>query len=363
MAGGIFITLYDINTLELYLQKGIYSFLMQPQFGTPSSHSRHFHALADYACAREGMHVFFFLKRNIVYGGQIIGNKNIGSFFINGIYSPLGKEINASFFWDESSRYIPTNKKGIFLVNGIEKCQPYILLFKDLLNLKRKKIITDTFYFKLGKYGYPLPSNAIQNMSFCIMSPGETTILLNLLKKSSEYFYNAQNFENFTVGKNKYIFKTKYGIQDIKLAYENNDLINEAHLEASILANPHLFPNSSIRPKSTDILCRQAPISPFKSYQMDRVDICYYNENEPINDGTVPNVIIELKKNKAVKKDIKQLEKYLTWVKIILGKKFKDIDIKAYMFAPDYSENSLKSIDISFKERIELFTFSGEIYN
>ena len=85
MNGGLFIALYDEDSLKLYLNKGLYGFLMPPiKESTPSAHSRHYAILADYACSREGADLFFFLKRKIVYGGKIYGNKEIGSFFING---------------------------------------------------------------------------------------------------------------------------------------------------------------------------------------------------------------------------------------------------------------------------------------
>ena len=91
--------------LKLYLNKGVYGFLMKPVFTeTPSSRSKHYAVLADYACSREGTDVFFFLKRKIVYGGKIYGNKDAGSFYLNGENSPLGKKAKAPLFWDESSR-------------------------------------------------------------------------------------------------------------------------------------------------------------------------------------------------------------------------------------------------------------------
>ena len=90
MQGGLFIALYDEKSLKLYLQKGLYGFLMKPVFSqVPSSRSKHYAVLADYACSREGTDVFFFLKRKIVYGGKIYGNKDAGSFYINGKNSPL----------------------------------------------------------------------------------------------------------------------------------------------------------------------------------------------------------------------------------------------------------------------------------
>ena len=50
MQGGMFVTLYDENTLKLYLNRGLYGFLMKPtSVNTVSSRSKHYAALADYA--------------------------------------------------------------------------------------------------------------------------------------------------------------------------------------------------------------------------------------------------------------------------------------------------------------------------
>lgn len=117
MNGGLFVALYDEDSLKLYLNRGLYGFLMPPVLANrPSSRSRHYNVLADYACSREGSAVFFFLKRKIVYGGRIYGNETAASFFLNGKTSPLGIRADADLFWDESvrKRYIPTETPGIF---------------------------------------------------------------------------------------------------------------------------------------------------------------------------------------------------------------------------------------------------------
>lgn len=78
MEGGLFVALYDEDTLKLYLNKGLYGFLMKPTtVGSVSSRSKHFAVLADYACSREGTDLFFFLKRKIVYGGKFMAIENM----------------------------------------------------------------------------------------------------------------------------------------------------------------------------------------------------------------------------------------------------------------------------------------------
>ena len=181
MTGGLFIALYDDESLKLYLDKGVYGFLMPPVFtDKPSSRSRHYHILADYACSREGTDVFFFLKRKIVYGGKIYGNRESGSFYLNGLTSPLGRSADAELFWDESVRakYFETGTPGVFRVvkNGGIKSQPFMFQFRQNEN-SGKYILSDDLYFELGKYPYPLPSNSMQGMGFCTLTPGEVSTL------------------------------------------------------------------------------------------------------------------------------------------------------------------------------------------
>ena len=67
MTGGLFIALYDEDSLKLYLDKGVYGFLMTPVLtNKPSARSRHRNILADYACIRQRIKVFSFLKRKII---------------------------------------------------------------------------------------------------------------------------------------------------------------------------------------------------------------------------------------------------------------------------------------------------------
>ena len=85
------------------------------------------------------------------------------------------------------------DKTGIFKVStssGVnDRCQPYLIRFKDYIGLKGRVIPSDDLYFELGSYPYPLPSNSIQGMSFCTLTPGESDILLSLFQEDSELVY------------------------------------------------------------------------------------------------------------------------------------------------------------------------------
>lgn len=348
MNGGLFVALYDEESLNLYLDKGIYGFLMKPVMtDKPTAQSRHYQVLADYACSREGTDLFFFLKRKIVYGGKIFGNKNIGSFFLNGDTSPLGRKANAELFWDESARkqYIPTAKPGVFKLkeNGGSKSQPFI--FQFVTNKETGKyIVSDELYFELGKYPYPLPSNSMQNMGFCTLTPGEVKTLNKLIADSNDWIDYK--------GKGEIDKNGRETVFNDGLVSLDDDLVNEAQLEFTIL--------SSLKPFAkflTDdyVLCRQVPISPFKPSEMDRADICLYSMSAPIKNGTIPNVVIELKKDKATTDAYTQVTRYLRWLEnITSADEFEQI--KVFIIAPKIGRIKSAKVNLQYQHKILMYS-------
>ncbi len=350
--GGLFIALYDEESLKLYLDKGVYGFLMKPVMTEkPSAHARYYAILADYACSREGTDVFFFLKRKIVYGGKIYGNKDVGSFYLNGSTSPLGRKANAGLFWDESVRkkYYASDKPGVFKVSkdGTDKAQPFMFQFVQDSN-SGKYIISDDLYFELGKYPYPLPSNSMQGMGFCTLTPGEVKTLKELISKTDKKI----EFEGLgTVNK-----QGKETLFDEELISLNEDLVNEAQLEFTILASLKPFADFL-----TDdyVLCRQVPISPFKPSEMDRADICLYSMNTPIKNGTIPNIVIELKKEKANKKAYLQVTRYLKWLNAITSpEEFSQVSV--YIVAPQIAPIRKNSVDLIYEDKIRMYSIENE---
>lgn len=351
--GGLFIALYDKDTLQLYLDEGVYSQHMTPQEGEPSSNSAHYRALGDYAATREGKHVFFFLKRQIYYGGQIVGSDEHGAFYINGQMSPMGREADAPLVWDESSRdvYDKTDEPGVFDAGGDrgKKCQPFLIQFEDKLDMAGRYIVSDQLYFDLGEYSYPLPSNSMMGMGFCTMTPGETDSLLNLLGNEHKGKIEPVSDEPVQLEDNPIPFSPKYGIDSPEDAHP------ESHLEASIIANPDLLP-SHLQPGDATI-CRQVPISPFRTKNIDQADVCYFTEDR-IRDGTIPNTVIELKNKKAGKDASTQVNRYLRWLRDRLGEDAEDIGIHVY--APGFRRTFNDYIEDDLLDQVEKFNFTEE---
>ena len=345
-SSGFFVTLFDKETLKLYLNKGIYGFHMLPMFDEVPTRSRHYAALADYGCSRKGAHVFFFLKREIVYGGQVIGNEEYGSFYLNGIYSPLCRNAGATLFWDESYRdcYARTEQEGIFIrpvINDSLVCQPYILLFEDRLGLAGKAISSDQLYFNIGKYPFPLPTNSISGMSFCTMTPFETNIALELLQNESIKSYEYRNYDEIEIIGSPTPYHPRFDIENL------GEVVNESHMEASVLSNPNLL-NEELRPDKETTLCRQVPISPYKPFQMDRADICYYKES--FYRGALPYMVIELKKNFAGRAECEQTQRYLKWLKKCAPDESENINI--FLLAPGFKRTA--GISYEFRNQIHL---------
>jgi hypothetical protein len=344
--GGLFITLYDKETLQLYLDEGGYGQHMTPQEGEPSSQSAHYRTLADYASTRDGQHVFFFLDREIYYGGQIVGSNEYGAFYINGEKSPMGRKANAPLVWDESPRdnYKTTDQPGVFDTGGErgKKCQPFLIRFEDNLDIVGRYIVSDQLYFELGEYPYPLPSNSIAGMGFCTITPAETNILLGLFENNNEGKIEPISDEPVQLEDDPVPFSPEYGVDSAEEAHP------ESHLEASLIANPDLLPEH-IQPDEATI-CRQVPISPFKPSNIDQADVCYFTENK-IRDGTIPNTIIELKVRKAGKGAALQVKRYLTWLHDRLGKDANRINI--YVYAPGFTRTFDNYLPEEFIEQVQ----------
>ena len=330
--GGLFVSLFDKETLQLYLDRGVYGQHMTPERGSPTSQSRHYNTLADYASCREGRHVFFFLEREIYYGGQLIGEGDGPAFYLNGQYSPLGREADAPVVWDESERYDPLDGPGLFETDRGEKCQPFLIRFEDNLGLAGRYITSDQYYIDLSEYPYPVASNSMEGMGFCTLAERETEMLLDLFRDEDEIAGTMEPKSNDPVQLDgePVPFDTDYGSDSV------TEVQDESHLEASVLANPSLLPES-LQPADKALLCRQVPVCPYKPPQhMDKADVCCFTDDR-INDGTFPNTIIELKYKSggdtpAGMQAALQMKRYAEWLDNRLDERAGQVDL--YIYSP-----------------------------
>ena len=184
----------------------------------------------------------------------------------------------------------------------------------------------------------------MQGMGFCTLTPGEVSELIELINESN-------NRIDFSIT-GKIEKRGEETLFDDSLVDIKDGFINEAQIEFTIL--------SSLKPFSdflTDdyILCRQVPISPFKPMDMDRADICLYSMNSPIKDGTIPNILIELKRGKANYHAYEQVNRYLRWLEQITDK--EDFNsIQAFVIADSFTKIKKEKVDMSYNEKIKLFS-------
>ena len=88
---------------------------------------------------------------------------------------------------------------------------------------------------------------------------------------------------------------------------------------------------------------------------MDRADICLYSVTQPIKSGTVPNVIIELKKDVARKNAYEQVVRYLKWLNNIID--LNDFDkVHAYIIAPRIAKIKKNSVSGDYQDKIKMYS-------
>ena len=358
MDNGLFITLADEASLALYLQEGVLSQHQRTEMTDDIHHSsNHYKILADYACAREGTHVFFFRDRTIYYGGQVVSgtdDSTIGAFWINGKTSPMGRKADAGLGWDESERYGGSN--GVFERSGRneprEMAQSFLLKFDTEVNDAGAYIRSDDLYFELGDYPFPLKSNTIRGRGFCPMGPGETRRLLAQIEHSDQKYSpdDTVDIPDVTLDDSAIEpFRPAYGIDKVKRA----NLTSEAHLEAAVIANPSLLPDE-LAPSDHWSIVRQAPISPLKPMQIDHIDICYYDTE--FEDGMYPTQVLELKYTEP--DDPEQIRRYREATDKMADHHLKadPDDIAVGMFSPTYGDD-FSSLDRDAIERIQFHQF------
>ena len=371
MASGLFILLYDDGSLENCLRNGLYGFLMPPVYEEkPSSQSRHYAVLSDYACCEEGTEIFFFNKRTITYGGKVTATNNGEPvFYLNGDTSPLGRKANSHLYVDMSKRYETTDKKGVYYIGknqrGEERyrAMPFIIEFDTHQSLVGKQIMSDELYFELGNYNYPFPSNTIQGKGFCTLTVNETNILLKVLEESDKKLslQNTLTADTDINNNLKVLFNTSL------LTETKPD--NESHLEFMLLANAKkldeiIYKSLPDIPKDNYIRCRQVPLCPFRPIQFDMADICLYSENYPIKDYSLPNIVIELKNQPANFRAYEQVTKYLRWVKQIAPDEFDKV--RAIIIAPSFTSTLNKNtlirngISMEYHDKIVLYSLDED---
>lgn len=333
MQSGAFIALYDEASLKLYLKHGVYSTLLRVWNQQSSKATKHFAALSDYCALRPGSEIFFFIKRKIYYGGRLIGpetsNTDTAGYFLNGPLSPWAQKAAAPILWDESNRarYSVSAPPGVFKIPGEfrppdigERFQPYLIKFDTTSDLSGRCIASDALYWATAKeHMFPLPSNSMEGMSFCIISPEEVRIAMDLFRKSDKRIDLRDAEPSCATSQKPSPANSPNHAMPSNLSDAYRRAFNENELEALILSKPELL-KDAVELKTSDALARQIPLCPFKSGGMDRADIVFYSNAGDF--GALPRAIVEVKLGQANKACYNQVARYLEWIALARDKDF-----------------------------------------
>ena len=249
MSSGLFILMDGEDSVKQSINKGVYGFFMPPVFEEEvNSRSRHYAVLCDYGCCYEGTEIFFFTRRKVFYGGRVTkSNGDNPVFYLNGDTSPMGRKANSEKFADWSDIQPPTEHDGVYFLGKNTRNEdrnraiPFVIEF-ETNELSGKTIASDDLYFELGKYNFPFPSNSIQGIAIATLTPKETEILIDLMKESKEKAF-CDFHSQIKILNNKKVPFDKDLIDE--------DIINESHLEFTLLANSKKLNN--ILSKSLDL--------------------------------------------------------------------------------------------------------------
>ena len=369
---GFFIMINDArktqDNLRACLNKGFYGFLMKNIYDLENTRQlmTPFSVLADYACCKQGTHVFLFSKRTITYGGVVAKNNGDSPvFYLNGPTNLFGNKIDVERYVDLDNIYPNnlTDEEGIYEIEGRYGKQlkgiPFIIEFNNKTELSGKQIPVDELYFTLGKFNFPLPSNAIQGKGMCTLTPYETNTLLKLIYEKGKMIepLKLTNPTTKIDHSKKTIFSNKLIIE----RFENKKWSVEAELEFLLLAIETKL--NDILPEGKYVKTRQVPLCPFKPQNLDYADICLYDLENPIKEGSLPNIIIELKKDSADYNAYNQVNKYLRWLEQITTKSEFEL-INAYIIAKTF--NSIddrilnkKGISLKYKDKIKFYSLNN----
>ncbi|MHC4692243.1 MAG: hypothetical protein ACYS67_05850 [Planctomycetota bacterium] len=334
MAGYLF-NLDKLQSLEMYIRRGIYSTKLSTPAGIWKRH--HEATFADYATMKAGDNVYFFIDRKIYGIGELVDIESDCKFcnFPNASHpnDVDYTEIKNLLLWDEgefskNQRWLCTFKPSPhFFCNGID--------MDDVLT-------SNPAAFRMLR--------AFWGLSFIKFDDVENQAFKDIILKS-----NKQNLENPVIGED--VFQTDYqqvhsdigskvtsGEYTLQVSpilsscAEGNLLKHEMAIEAGILfqlsySNAHTVDIFG----EWDYLYHQVIASPFKPIDyMDKMDIFGYAYIGGFDPTKSKFLVVENKKGSAIPSDIEQLLKYVDWQKDEYC--FGDYSmIHAFLVASDFS--------------------------
>jgi len=321
MAGYIF-NLDSVESLELYVQKGVYSTKQSvPRAGWRIHHEG---TLADYATMKAGDNIYFFIERKIFGVGELVnvcGDCKFANF--PGASQPQAvsySEVKDKLVWDEGNWSLWETKKKK------PKDQRWVCLFRPA-----------PFFFRTGvDMDEVLSSNprafrmlrAFWSVSFLKFDDMENQAFKDIifkvnegaLRARSERFVFPTKYEDVHKDVGEIVKSAEYGLDvgSMLAACADGTKINhEMALEAGILAQlARKDPETTKVFGEWDYLSHQVIASPFKPVDyMDKMDIFGYGYIKGFDPTRSKYLVVENKKGSASWGDVEQLLRYVDWVK------------------------------------------------
>jgi len=315
MAGYIF-NLDNIESLKLYIDKGVYATKLNPLKNNYWSR-QHEGTLADYLTMKSDDSVYFFIDRKIYGIGKLI-NIHSDCKFSNYPQACFAENFNYvekknELLWDEGElsidqRWLCTFQPSpCFFINGID--------MDDVL-------ASNPSAFKMLR--------TFWRLSFIKFDDEENQAFKDaILRFNQDALHNPKENENIF----KSDYRSKHNEIYRKLNKNKNYIINISpilincadggYLEHEMALEAGLLHQISYNDEETkdifgrwDYLSHQVVASPFKPIDyMDKMDAFGYRYIKEFKPTRSKYLVAEIKKDEATINDIEQLLKYVDWVK------------------------------------------------
>lgn len=300
-----------------YTRSGVFSVFM-PDFKKEGQwDAPHEGTFADFVTMKENDNIYFFHDRK-VYGIGKLTNIDNDCKFLNFPNSNEPKEyeyedIKESLLYDFESKHSPRSRfictfapDPFFFTEGVDMDD---LLKSDPDKFKMLRAFWKLSFIKFDDLENQAFRDVILNKNKVSISVGGSSIIdtsersvthNEILKKvtSGNYSLDAKPF-----------LRTIYN--------PNGSIRHEMAIEAEILSLLSSGNEEAIEIFGRwDYLTHQVIASPFKPIEyMDKIDIFGYSYMTDLFPTVSNFLVVEIKKDKAVKKDLLQLMKYVDWVK------------------------------------------------
>lgn len=268
--------------------------------------------------------VFFRCDNRLSYGGQVVGESDRHTFYLNGDRGPIGSTANAPLAWDENrwDAFAPPGTEGRNWRYRPRRCQPFLLRFENDHELKGRYVDEHAYYVALGDYRHLLPSTDDVS-GLTRLSPGEADHLRSLIATRPDGRIDPPDDHDIAFVDEPLPYDPAFGPT-------LSDVVTLDELVAVALVNPGELP-APLRPRGA--AGHYVPISPYRRRHVDRVEIGCYTDRRLL-DGTLPDRLVYLSLDPAGAELRARIDRQFAWLEPLLGD--TDSEIDRLLGAPEF---------------------------